>query len=285
MGWPMAINLVNAGHTVTGFDLQPQAMETLKVAGGHTAKTLQEVALQQDVIMTMLQTGQQVKQVYLGEVGLLACAAKNTLFIDCSTIDVQSARDIHKEAQKKQFLCVDAPVSGGVVGAAQAKLTFMVGGSEEAFAEAKPYLAALGKNIIHAGAAGSGQAVKICNNMILGISMIAVSEAFTLAEHLGLSADKLFEVVTHASGQCWAISNYSPVPGLVDNVPSNQNYKPGFTVAMMLKDLCLSQQSAASVGVKTPLGERATSIYQQFNDAEMGGLDFSAIIKAIAKHH
>lgn len=285
MGWPMAVNLLNAGHTVTGFDLQPNVLETFTAAGGRAATKLQDVAIQQDVVITMLQTGQQVKQVYLGEQGIFASAAKNTLFIDCSTIDVQTSRDIHHEATKRQFLSVDAPVSGGVVGAAQAKLTFMVGGSEEAFAQAKPYLSALGKSIIYTGSAGSGQAAKICNNMILGISMIAVSEAFTLAEHLGLSAAKLFEVVTHASGQCWAISNYSPVPGLVDNVPANNNYKPGFTVAMMLKDLCLSQQSATSVGVKTPLGERATAIYQQFSDAEMSELDFSAIIKAIAKHH
>ncbi len=285
MGWPMAVNLISAGHSVTGFDLQPKAIETFIAAGGRAAATLQDVARQQDIIITMLQTGQQVQQVCLSEDGLFASAAKNTLFIDCSSIDVQSSREIHQHAKKMHFLAVDAPVSGGVVGAAQAKLTFMVGGTEEAFTQAKPILSLLGKKIIHTGVAGSGQAAKICNNMILGISMIAVSEAFTLAENLGLSPEKLFEVVTNSSGQCWAMSSYAPVPGLVENVPANNQYKAGFTAAMMLKDLCLSQKSAASVGVKTPMGERATAIYQQFNDAEMGELDFSAIIKVIAKHH
>lgn len=285
MGWPMAVNLLNAGHTVTGFDLQPKAVEAFVSAGGQAAATLHDAAYQQQVIITMLQTGQQVHQVCLGEHGLFASAGKNTLFIDCSSIDVKSSRDIHLQAKKMNFLAVDAPVSGGVVGAAQAKLTFMVGGTEEAFTQAKPFLASLGKKIIHTGVAGSGQAAKICNNMVLGISMIAISEAFTLAEHLGLAPERLFEVVNNSSGQCWAMSNYAPVPGLLENVPANNNYKPGFTAAMMLKDLKLSQQSAASVGVKTPLGERATTIYQQFNDAEMGELDFSAIIKVIAKHH
>lgn len=285
MGLPMAINLINAGHNVTGFDLQPNALHALISAGGHAAATLHEAAHEQDVIMTMLQTGQQVHHVCMGEQGLFASAAKNTLFIDCSSIDVHSSREIHQQAKKMNFLAVDAPVSGGVMGATQAKLTFMVGGTEQAFTQAKPFLTTLGKKIIHTGEAGSGQAAKICNNMILGISMIAVSEAFTLAEHLGLSPEKLFEVVNNSSGQCWAMSNYTPVPGLLENVPANNSYKPGFTAAMMLKDLNLSQQSAASVGVKTPMGERATAIYQQFNDAEMGELDFSAIIKAIAKHH
>jgi 3-hydroxyisobutyrate dehydrogenase len=285
MGLPMAINLINAGHNVTGFDLQPNALHALISAGGHAAATLHEAAHEQDVIITMLQTGQQVHHVCMGEQGLFASAAKNTLFIDCSSIDVHSSREIHQQAKKMNFLAVDAPVSGGVMGATQAKLTFMVGGTEEAFTQAKPFLTALGKKIVHTGEAGSGQAAKICNNMILGISMIAVSEAFTLAEHLGLSPEKLFEVVNNSSGQCWAMSNYVPVPGLLENIPANNSYKPGFTAAMMLKDLNLSQQSAASVGVKTPMGERATAIYQQFNDAEMGELDFSAIIKAIAKHH
>ena len=282
MGLPMAINLVNAGHTVTGFDLQTTAMDTLRAAGGHVAATLQDVGHTQDVIITMLQTGQQVQHVCLGEQGLLATAKSNTLFIDCSSIDVESSRNIHQHAERLHLQSVDAPVSGGVTGAAQAKLTIMVGGSEQAFERAKIVLSALGKKIIHTGIAGSGQAAKICNNMILGISMIAVSEAFTLAEHLGLSPQKLFEVVTNASGQCWAMSNYTPVPGLLDNVPANNHYQPGFTTAMMLKDLCLSQQSAKSVGVKTPLGERATALYQHFNDEGMGELDFSAIIKALA---
>ena len=285
MGWPMAVNLLGAGHIVTGFDINTAALEAFKTVGGIVAKSLQDAALSQDIIITMLQTGQQVQQVCLGKSGLLATAAKNTLYIDCSSIDVQSSRIIHQQAEKLQLLVVDAPVSGGVAGATQAKLTIMVGGTEKAFIAAKPVLAVLGKKVIHTGQAGSGQAAKICNNMILGVSMIAVSEAFTLAEGLGLSAQKLFEVVTNSSGQCWAMSNYAPVPGLLESVPANNHYKPGFTAAMMLKDLNLSQQSATTVGIKTPMGERATAFYQQFIDEEMGELDFSAIIKAIVKHH
>ena len=283
MGLPMAINLVNAGHVVTGFDLQTTAMDNFLMSGGNKAATLQDAACSQDIVITMLQTGQQVQHVCLGDQGLLRSAKKNTLFIDCSSIDVQSSRQINQEAQRLQLHAVDAPVSGGVTGAARATLTIMVGGTEHDFALAKIILAVLGKKIIHAGVAGSGQAAKICNNMILGISMIAVSEAFTLAEHLGLTPQKLFEVVTNSSGQCWAMSNYAPVPGLLDNVPANNDYQPGFTVAMMLKDLCLSQQSAESVGVLTSMGEKATTLYQHFNDEGMGGLDFSAIIKAITK--
>lgn len=281
MGLPMAINLVKAGHAVTGFDLQAKALEKFVASGGLTAATVQETSQSQDVVITMLQTGQQVASVCLGDQGLFAIAKPTTLFIDCSSIDVQSARNIHQQAEHLQLLAVDAPVSGGVAGATEARLTMMVGGSAQAFDKAKPYLEAMGKKIIHTGVAGSGQAAKICNNMILGISMIAVSEAFTLADHLGLTAQKLFEVVTNASGQCWAMSHYAPVPGLLDNVPANNNYQPGFTAAMMLKDLCLSQKSAATVGVKTLLGEQAAALYQQFNDQGMGELDFSAIIKMI----
>ena len=282
MGGPMAVNLVNAGHTVTGFDLQPEAVKAFADTGGLVATRLQAAGLEQDIVITMLQTGQQVQQVYLGKEGLLAIAAKNTLFIDCSSIDVGSARALHDAAEKLSFLAVDAPVSGGVMGAREARLTMMVGGTDEAFSKAKPILSVLGKKIIHTGIAGTGQAAKICNNMILGISMIAVAEAFTLAEQLGLTPEKLFEVATNASGQCWAMSHYVPVPGLLENVPANNDYKPGFTAAMMLKDLYLSQQSAASVGIKTPMGAQATAMYQQLNNADMGGLDFSAIIKMIA---
>ncbi len=281
MGLPMAINLVKAGFTVTGFDLQSMAMEHFTNAGGIAANTLQQAARSQDIIITMLQTGQQVKQVCLGGDGLLDAATKGSLYIDCSTIDIATSRLIHQEANSRQIHSVDAPVSGGVVGAAAGKLTIMVGGTEQAFLQAKTILTALGTKIIHTGAAGSGQAAKICNNMILGISMIAVSEAFVLAEHLNLSPEKLFEVVTNSSGQCWAISNYAPVPGLLDNVPANNDYKPGFTAAMLLKDLRLSQESAAKVGISTPLGEKATALYQQLNDDGMADLDFSAIIKTI----
>jgi 3-hydroxyisobutyrate dehydrogenase len=282
MGFPMAVNLVKAGHQVTGFDLQKEALEKFAATGGQLAQTLQDAGRNQDVIITMLQTGQQVQQVCSGEQGLLAIASPNTLFIDCSSIDVPSSRAIHAQAENRGLLAVDAPVSGGVAGAVQARLTIMVGGTEKAFKQAEPILALMGKKVIHTGVAGNGQAAKICNNMILGISMIAVSEAFTLAEHLGLEPKKLFDVVTNSSGQCWAMSNYVPIPGILENVPANNDYQPGFTVAMMLKDLCLSQTSAKTVGVKTPMGEQATALYQQFSDDGMKDLDFSAIIKAVS---
>jgi 3-hydroxyisobutyrate dehydrogenase len=281
MGLPMAINLIKAGHEVTGFDLDSQAIDALNSAGGMRASTIKDAAHNQTVIITMLQTGEQVRQVCLGPSGLFAAAQREALFIDCSSIDVDSSREIHQQAQMHHIHSVDAPVSGGVAGAAAATLTFMVGGSDTAYNQAKPLLENMGKKIIHTGTAGSGQAAKICNNLILGISMIAVSEAFTLAEQLGLTPKKLFEVVTNSSGQCWAMSHYVPVPNVLDNVPANRDYQPGFTGAMMLKDLKLSQQSAASVGVKTTLGGHAQDLYQKLCDAGLGGLDFSAIIKLV----
>ncbi|CDZ76022.1 3-hydroxyisobutyrate dehydrogenase [Legionella massiliensis] len=283
MGLPMAINLVKAGHIVTGFDLEQQAVVHLATAGGLAAQSLKDAAVNQDVIITMLQSGSQVQQVCLDDQGLFAHAVANSLYIDCSSIDVPSSRELHQQAMNHNLLVVDAPVSGGVAGAAAATLTFMVGGQEQSFDQAKPILTAMGKKIIHTGPAGSGQAAKICNNMILGISMIAISEAFILAENLGLSAQKLFEVVGNSSGQCWAMSQYVPVPGILPNVPANRDYQPGFTSAMMLKDLKLSQSSASTVGIETPLGAQATAIYQQFNDEGHKLLDFSAIIKALAQ--
>ena len=281
MGLPMATQLVKAGHRVTGFDLAPSARDAFESLGGVKASQLAEAAHSQAVIITMLQTGEQVTNVCLGDNGLLAIAHPNTLLIDCSSIDVPNARRIQEEASQRNLIAVDAPVSGGVSGANAATLTFLVGGTDDAFAKAKPILAAMGKKIIHTGAAGSGQAAKMCNNMILGISMIAVSEAFVLAEHLGLSPKTFAEVVTNASGQCWVMDHYVPVPGVLDNVPANNEYKPGFTVAMMLKDLYLSQRSAESMGVTTPIGQRATEMYQQCLNKGMGECDFSAIIKTL----
>ena len=279
MGLPMAINLIKAGHQVTGFDLQETAMELFANAGGTRASTLQSAARNQDVFITMLQTGLQVEHVCLGAQGLFSAANKNALFIDCSSIDVITARKIHQEALAHHLISLDAPVSGGIKGAAAATLTIMAGGTDQAFNTAKPILDLMGKKIIHTGAEGSGQAAKICNNMILGVSMIAVSEAFILAEQLGLTPQKLFEVVSNSSGQCWVMNQYVPVPGVLDNVPANHDYQAGFTAAMMLKDLRLSQQSAIDAGIKTPIAERATQLYQKLNDAGMSELDFSAIIK------
>jgi len=283
MGLPMAINLVKAGYTVMGFDLQTPAMDNLVAAGGLRAKTIEDIA-HQDIIITMLQTGQQVQNVCLGPQGIFKLAPKNILYIDCSSIDVESSRKLHQTAQEQGHIAVDAPVSGGEAGAKAGTLTIMVGGAEQAFEQAKPILHHVGKKIIHTGIAGTGQAAKICNNMILGISMIAISEAFSLAKHLHLTPQKLFEVVTNSSGQCWAMNQYVPVPGILENVPANRNYQPGFTAAMMLKDLCLSQHTAETIGVKTDMGEKATALYQKLNDEGMSNLDFSAIIKIIDTH-
>jgi 3-hydroxyisobutyrate dehydrogenase len=282
MGLPMAINLVKAGHQVCGFDLQPTAMELLVAAGGSAATTALQLAKEKDVIITMLQTGEQVENLCLGEQGLLKTASPHTLFIDCSSIAVQSARRVHEQAEELGLLSLDAPVSGGVAGAGAGTLTFMVGGKDDAFVLAESYLKIMGQKIIRTGDAGSGQAAKICNNMILGVSMVAISEAFTLAKALGLAPEKLFEVVNNASGQCWAMSKYVPVPGLLEQVPANDDYKPGFTAKMMLKDLSLSQDSAQKEGLVTPIAATTTALYQRFVDMGQGDLDFSAIIKAIS---
>lgn len=280
MGLPMAINLVKAGHEVTGFDLQAKALQSLQEAGGKIAHQLRDAAVDQEIIITMLQSGQQVQDVCLQEQGLYA-NANRALHIDCSTIDVPASRHLHQQALMKQLTAIDAPVSGGVSGAQAGTLTFMVGGEVVSVEKARPVLQLMGKKIIHAGDAGSGQAAKICNNMILGISMIAVSEAFVLAQELGLSADKLHEVVSNASGQCWVTNNYLPVPNILEKVPANNNYQPGFTTAMMLKDLRLSQQAAQQVGIHTIMGQQATTCYEQFSEAGYADLDFSAIIKAV----
>jgi 3-hydroxyisobutyrate dehydrogenase len=281
MGLPMAINLVRAGHVVTGFDQQPQAMDAFVVEGGIRARTLQEAAIGKTVVITMLQTGSQVHTVCFGEQGLFQSMAKDALFMNCSTIGVEAMRRLHQVAEASSIRCLDAPVSGGVAGAMAGTLTMMVGGLEATFEHAKPILSCLGSMLIYTGEAGSGQAAKLCNNMILGVSMIAVSEAFLLAERLGLSPQKLHEVVSQSSGQCWSISRHVPLPGILPHVPANQSYQPGFSTNMMLKDLLLSQEAAASVGLDTVLGALATKVYQGVND-EIGALDFSAIVTCLA---
>jgi 3-hydroxyisobutyrate dehydrogenase len=281
MGLPMAINLIKSGHNVMGYDLVKSACTSLASAGGTIAASLDNIAKNNDIIVTMLQTGEQVKGVCFDADGLFAHAKQGTHFIDCSSIDVTSSCEFHQQATDKGFVPLDAPVSGGVAGAEAGTLTFMVGGEEQAFLEAKSLLESMGKTIIHTGGAGSGQAAKICNNMILGISMIAVSEAFVLGDKLGLRPDKLHEVVTNASGQCWAMSKYAPVPNVLENVPANRGYEPGFTAAMMLKDLKLSQVSAVQAGIKTPMGQEAMNLYQTLNDAGLSELDFSSIIKLL----
>jgi len=280
MGLPMAQNLVKAGHAVTGNDVMAKGMEALAAAGGNAAKSLADVA-GAEIVVTMLPAGAQVREVYLGANGILAKAKKGTLFIDSSTIDVATARAVAAKAEKRGMLMIDAPVSGGVGGAQGATLTFMVGGPSAAFEKAKPILEKMGKTIVHAGAAGAGQAAKICNNMILGVSMIAVSEAFVLAEKLGLDKQKLFDISSKSSGQCWSMTSYCPVPGPVPTSPANRDYQAGFTAAMMLKDLKLAQEAAKSAAAKTPLGAEAAAIYDRYVSGGEGGRDFSGIIRMI----
>ncbi len=243
-------------------------------------ETAKSAAARADVVITMLPSGKEVREVYLGSSGIVENANPGTLLIDCSTIDVETARAVAAEAEQRRLLMLDAPVSGGVGGASAATLTFMVGGSAQAFIRAESILQKMGKTIVHAGGAGTGQAAKICNNMILGVSMIAVSEAFALAEKLGLDHQKLFDISSKSSGQCWSLTNYCPVPGPVPASPANRDYQAGFTAAMMLKDLRLAQEASKSAGATTPLGSQAASIYGRFVDSGMskkGSLDFSGI--------
>jgi 3-hydroxyisobutyrate dehydrogenase len=284
MGGPMAINLVKAGHKVVGFDLSENALSVHTEAGGDKAGSVAELAAVADVIVTMLPAGKHVRQIYQGEGGILENAKRGTLLIDSSTIDVDSARVVSAAAAEKGMPMVDAPVSGGVAGAAGGTLTFMVGGADEAFEAAKAYLDIMGKTIVHAGGAGNGQAAKICNNMILGISMIGVSEAFVLGEKLGLDAQKLFDISSTASGQCWSLTSYCPVPGPLPSSPANRDYQPGFAAAMMLKDLKLAQEAASSAGAATPLGAEAASLYTLFCNSGGESLDFSGIVKFLRGH-
>lgn len=281
MGGPMAANLAKAGHQVHGFDLSAEALANLQQAGGTPANSVAEAVVPADVVVTMLPAGKHVRAVYTEGEGILANAKPGTVLIDSSTIDVQSARDVAAEATKAGMKMVDAPVSGGVGGASAGTLTFMVGGSDEAFAAANPYLEIMGKTIVHAGGAGNGQAAKICNNMMLGIQMISVCEAFTLAEKLGLDHQKLYDISSTASGQCWSLTSYCPVPGPVPASPANNDYKPGFAAAMMLKDLKLAQEAAKSVDADTPLGASADALYTEFCDEGGEGVDFSGIIKKL----
>jgi 3-hydroxyisobutyrate dehydrogenase len=279
MGLPMAGNLVKKGHEVAGFDLVATNMGQAASRGVTGRKSADDVASDVDVVLTMLPAGRHVLEVYGS--GVLKAAKPGTLFIDSSTIDVGSARGAHKLAGEANMLSLDAPVSGGVGGAEGATLTFMCGGSKDAFEKAKPVLEAMGKKIVHCGDAGAGQAAKICNNMMLGISMIGVSEAFVLAEKLGLSHQALFEVASTSSGQCWSLTNYCPVPGPVPTSPANNNYKAGFASALMLKDLKLSQEAASAAGATTPLGAAATQLFALHNAWGEGGADFSGIIHLI----
>ena len=281
MGLPMALNLIKAGHQVEGVDLNPAAIDKLKAAGGSNAEFAKVAAARCDVVITMLPAGKHVSEVYLGSGGIVENANPGTLLIDCSTIDVETARAVATAAEARGLLMLDAPVSGGVGGAAAGTLTFLVGGSPQAFTRAQTILDKMGKTIVHAGGAGTGQAAKICNNMILGISMIAVSEAFVLAEKLGLDHQKLFDISSKSSGQCWSMTTYCPVPGPVATSPANRDYQPGFTAAMMLKDLRLAQAAAKAAGAKTELGADAERIYSAYASSGEAERDFSGIIRFI----
>jgi 3-hydroxyisobutyrate dehydrogenase len=284
MGLPMALNLLKAGHAVTGFDVVKASVGRLSGAGGAAATSVGEACAGAEAVITMLPAGEHVRTVYTGPQGVLEGVAPGTLLIDSSTIDVATARAVAGAAQERGLDMIDAPVSGGVGGAQGATLTFMVGGSDAAFARAKPILERMGRTIVHAGGSGNGQAAKICNNMILGVSMIAVSEAFLLAEKLGLDAQKLFDISSKSSGQCWSMTSYCPVPGPVPTSPANRDYQAGFSAAMMLKDLKLAQEAAQAAGAATPMGAEAAAVYERYCGQGEAGRDFSGVIRLLRRN-
>ena len=275
MGGPMAANLVKAGHQVVGFDLVGSLRDAAAAAGVTIAPHARDAVHEADVVVTMLPAGQHVIAVWTE---MAPAARKGALFVDSSTIDVDSARRAHALAKEAGFMSIDAPVSGGTGGAKAATLTFMCGGADDAFAQVRPYLEGMGKRVVHCGGAGAGQAAKICNNMILGGTMIATAEAFVLGEKLGLSHQALFDVASTSSAQSWSLTTYCPAPGPVPTSPANSGYKPGFAAALMLKDLRLAQEAAQRVGASTPIGAQAAQVYGLFNGLGHEGEDFSGII-------
>jgi 3-hydroxyisobutyrate dehydrogenase len=277
MGGPMARNLLAAGHRLMVYDISAEAVAPLQASGATAANDIAGATHDADLVITMLPAGEPVRDVYLDPNGVIASASPGTTLIDCSTIDVATAREVTVAASAAGLDILDAPVSGGVAGAEAATLTFMVGGEERAFAAAEPILRAMGKAVIHTGGPGNGQAAKICNNLILGISMIAVCEAFVLAESIGLPSQTLFDVANASSGQCWSMTSYCPVPGPVPTSPANRGYQPGFTAAMMLKDLRLAEDAAGQGAI--PLGRHAAALYAEFVAEGGGGIDFSGIIE------
>lgn len=279
MGGGMAANLAKAGHDVRAFDLSAEALERAKKAGCLPAADAAEAIAGAEAIVTMLPAGRHVEALYTDV--LLDHADAGALAIDCSTIDVATARRVAEAAAQRGLQPVDAPVSGGIAAANAGTLTFMVGGSVAAFERAAPFLEAMGKAVIHAGASGAGQAAKICNNMILGATMVATCEAFALAEKLGLDQQRFFDIASVSSGQSWSMTSYCPVPGVGPETPADRDYQGGFAAPLMLKDLKLALEAAASVGAQVPMGERAEQLYEAFVAGEGAGLDFSAIIKTL----
>jgi 3-hydroxyisobutyrate dehydrogenase len=281
MGGPMAANLVAAGHVVRGFDLVPALRDGASAAGVEVAPSGTDAVKEADAIVTMLPAGKHVRAVWAE---IVPHAKADAVVIDSSTVDVDSARAAHALAAERGLKSLDAPVSGGTGGAKAGTLTFMCGGLDEAFAAAKPILEKMGKRIVHCGGAGAGQAAKICNNMILGATMIVTCEAFVLAEKLGLSHQALFDVASTSSGQSWSLTTYCPVPGPVPASPANNFYKPGFAAALMLKDLKLAQEAAQSAGAETPIGAHAADLYEKYSAAGHEGADFSGIINLLREH-
>ena len=279
MGGPMAANLASAGHRVIGFDLVQQAREEALRAGIEAARSMEDVAADAEFVITMLPSGRHVVDVY--QSSLMTRATPGTTFLDCSTIDVDSARLANQLARDHGMEAVDAPVSGGTSGAANGTLTFMVGGATEIVERVRPLLAAMGKKTVYCGPAGTGQAAKICNNLVLGSSMIAASEAFVLGQALGITSQALFDVTSTSSAQCWSINSYCPAPGPVPTSPANRDYEPGFSTKLMLKDLNLAREAAHNAGVSLPLGSHARDLYQAYDEAGFGNKDFSGIIKFI----
>jgi len=278
MGLGMAANLAKSGHKVRALDINSEAVFKAVKAGCQKAESAKDTVETSEVVVTMLPAGKHVELVY-SEV--MDHAVSGTLFIDCSTIDVETARSVNTMADERGFVMIDAPVSGGVSGAFAGTLTFMCGGSEDAFRRAKPILNDMGKNIFHAGGAGNGQVAKVANNMLLGIHMIGTCEAFNLAEKLGLDAQTFYDIASTASGQNWSMTSYCPAPGPVESAPSNYSYEPGFAVSMMLKDLRLAQDAAQSARAATPLGAQAMALYALMEAKGAEGLDFSGMMKLI----
>jgi len=279
MGGGMAANLVKAGHSVNAFDLSAEALERAKENGCAPFTSVREAVAGVEAVVSMLPNGKIVDTVY--EADVIGHAPKGAILLDCSTIDVDTARRVTADATAAGYEMVDAPVSGGIAAANGGTLTFMVGGSDSAFHRAEPILAAMGKAVIHAGASGAGQAAKICNNMLLGASMIATCETFKLAEKLGLDLQTFYDISSKASGQNWSMTSYCPVPGVGPQSPADNDYQGGFATALMLKDLKLAMEAAASVDADVPMGEKAAALYDAFDKAGQGGIDFSAIIKTL----
>ena len=279
MGGGMAANLVKAGHDVNAFDLSPEALTRSRDNGCAVFTSVREAVVGVDAVVSMLPNGKIVASVF--ENDILGHASTGTILLDCSTIDVGTARSVAADAVAAGYDMVDAPVSGGIAAANGGTLTFMVGGTDAAFARAEPILAAMGKAVIHAGASGAGQAAKICNNMLLGASMIATCETFAMAEKLGLDLQTFYDISSKASGQNWSMTSYCPVPGVGPTTPADNDYQGGFATALMLKDLKLAMEAAKSVSADVPMGARAAELYAQFDEAGNGGLDFSAIIQTL----